>query len=242
MAAYKQNKWKNAYEVLKKRILDGTYPPGSEFPTNKTIGEEFDLHSVSVQSAVNELIREGLVNPPSNRTSRRTVRTQPRRSPRKGGFTTDSKGTKAHKELIEVKLIENPDELPEDVAKVMQVPVLFYHHNQYLEGTLVANSQSYIPGSLFPLDELTKRLNQKGARLYRTLEALGHKPTIVEEALISKIADENDNQLLGLPKDSKMAVAKIDRKVFDDKDNLVEYCKLTDRADVYIFEYRFSLH
>jgi GntR family transcriptional regulator len=240
--AYKQNKWRNVYQTLKDRILDGTYPPGSPFLTNKEIGSEFDLHTVSVQSAVNELIREGLVVPSPNRATRRTVRTKPIRSLRKGGFFQDSSSTgKAEKELLELKIIEDQKELPEEVAKVMQAPVLYYNHNQIVDGTIVANSISYIP-NLFNLGELERRLKVENARLYKSLEALGHKPVMVEEELVAVIAEEKDKKLLRLPENSLSVAARIDRKVFDEENNLVEYCFLTDRADCYIFSYRFPLY
>lgn len=237
--AYKKTKWREVYSILKKRIIDGTYPPGSEFPTNKEIGEEFDLHTVSVQQAVSELIREGLVNPAPSRARRRTVRQKIRhRSKRRGGFTHDSKNLNSRKEIIEVKIIKNQEELPQDVAKVMKTPVLYYHHNQYIDDILVANSQSYIPSSL-DLEKLANRLNEKSS-LYKTMEALGEKPKMVEESLIAKISEPEDSELLGLPRDSKIPVVKITRKVFDEKENLIEFCRLTDRGDFYVFEYRFQ--
>lgn len=239
--AYKETKWKKVYETLKKRILDGVYPPGSEFPTNKEIGEEFDLHTVTVQTAVSELIREGLLDPAPSRARRRTVRNQVKHvSRRKGGFSSDSKDRKGRKEIIEIKIIDDPKELPDDVAKLMKAPVLYYHHNQYLEDVLVANSQSYIPNAL-DLKALKNRLTEKTS-LYKTMAALGAKPTTVEEALTGKIPDPEDAALLQIPEDSKIPVVKIDRKVFDSDEKLIEYCKLTDRADVYVFEYRFPLY
>lgn len=240
--AYKETKWRAVYDQLKQRIIDGIYPQGSEFPTNKEIGEEFNLHTVTVQTAVSELIREGLVVPSKNRATRRTVRTKPIRSLRKGGFFQDSASTgKAEKELLELKIIENQDELPQEVQKVMQAPVLFYNHNQIVDGTVVANSISYIP-NLFNLDELHSRLSVENARLYKSLEALGHKPVMVEEELVAVIAEKKDKDLLRLPENSQQVVARIDRKVFDDDNNLVEYCFLTDRADCYIFSFRFPLY
>jgi GntR family transcriptional regulator len=237
--AYKQNKWKEVYAVLKERILSGQYPAGSEFPTNKEIGEEFDLHTVSTNSAVSELIRDGLVLPSPSRSKRRRVREfVSKRSKRKGGFSNDSKGTNFHKELVELKIINDAAELPEKISDVMKPPVLYYHHNQFIEGVQVANSRSYIP-DIFNLAELERRLSVKGASLSESMEALGHKPSVVEEALIASASTTEDNKLLNLPGNSNITVARIDRKVFDDDGNLIEFCYLTDRCDCYIFEYRF---
>lgn len=78
--AYKKNKWRTIYSVLKQRIEEGTYPAGSEFPTNKDIGHEFNAYNHTVNTAVSKLIQEGLVNSSNKRATRRTVRKQLNRS------------------------------------------------------------------------------------------------------------------------------------------------------------------
>lgn len=186
--AYKQTKWKTVYDELKKRIIDGTYPQGSEFQTNKEIGEEFNLHTVSVQTAVSELIREGLVIPSANRATRRTVRRIPTISKRKGGFSDEiDSSEKPRKELVELNIIDNPAELPEEVAKEMKAPILFYHHNQFKGDILVANSQSYIPSETFPLRELERRLKvEERMEVKQTIIVNGHGGNV----LLGNIAQE----------------------------------------------------
>ncbi|SHE40313.1 regulatory protein, gntR family [Seinonella peptonophila] len=103
--AFKQTKWRTVYETLKKRIIDGTYPSKSEFPTNKEIGEEFNLHTVSVQTAVTELIREGLVTPAQNRATRRRVRSIPTRSKR-SIFFSEVHDQKASKNALALNIVD----------------------------------------------------------------------------------------------------------------------------------------
>jgi GntR family transcriptional regulator len=239
--AFKKTKWKEVYEVLKERISSGEYKPGSEFPTNKEIGEEFSIHPSSITLATKELMREGLLFEPKRKATRRIVRNFPTRSRRMGGFSGDSDPSeKPRKELVELRVIKNQDELPKEVSEKMKVPVLFYHHNQFKGEELVANSQSYIPSSIFPIGELERRLKVEGVSLYKTFAALGHEEDEHEEDLIAKLSDEEDNSLLGLSKDARVVVAKIARQTFDKDGNLIEYCYLTDRASCYIFSYRFK--
>lgn len=234
-------KWQELYQILRERIVNGVYSPGSDFPTNLELVQEFGLHTATVQAAVNALIREGFVLSSNKRAIRRKVRPIPYRMKRKGGFSNDAKGKKYHKELLELKLITDAKDIPEEVLKEMQPPVLYYHHNQWLEDVLVAVSRSYIPNRI-PLDKLENMLKQEGAGLYRSMRALGFNPSMCEEALIASSATHQDNRDLQMPPNSSITVAHITRKVFDDDGNLLEYCFLTDRADCYVFEYRFPLY
>lgn len=236
----RRSKWEKLYETLKHRIESGYYKPGQDFPTNKEIQKEFDLHTVTIQTAVNKLIAEGLVFSSGQRNIPRKVRPIPHRTRRKGGFTNDTKGKKAHKELIELRILTDPKRIPEEVLKEMQPPVLYYHHNQWLDGVLIAVSRSYIP-NLLPLEKLEHMLKQEGARLYLSMKALGFNPVMCEEELIAGPSTEQENIDLQVPPNSSITVARIVHKVFDDKGNLLEYCFLIDRADSHVFEYRFPL-
>lgn len=233
-------KWQELYQILRKRIIDGVYPPGSDFPTNIELVQEFNLHTATIQQAVNALIREGLVFSSTKRAVRRKVRPALHRSRRKGGFTNDLTGKKAKKELVELKIITDEKDIPQEVLQEMKPPVLFYYHNQWLDDTLIAVSRSYIP-NLIPLDKLENMLKQEGARLYLSMKALGFNPTMCEEALIAGPSTEEENLDLQLPANSSITVARITHKVFDDDGNLLEYCFLIDRADCHVFEYRFPL-
>ncbi|MFI8075964.1 GntR family transcriptional regulator [Streptomyces sp. NPDC086033] len=51
-------------EVLRRRITDGTYPPGSVFPASSVLKATFGLSTHTVFMAKRTLIREGLLESP----------------------------------------------------------------------------------------------------------------------------------------------------------------------------------
>lgn len=233
-------KWEVVYDVLRKRIEDGIYPPGSDFPTNNDLISEFKVQTVTLQQAINTLIREGLLISLGSRNARRKVRSIPHRSNRACGFTNDSPSLKPRKELLELKILSTKDEIPTYISAEMKLPILYYKVNQWRDDVLVAVSESYIPNYI-PQDELLLYLQKENASLYQTLTNLGFHPTTCEETLVVQTANKKDIQALGLPHNSLIPIVHIHRKTFDKDEKLVEYCILADRSDYYEFSYRFNL-
>jgi GntR family transcriptional regulator len=48
-------------QSLRAGILDGTYPPSSQIPSEREIGERFDASRITVRHALGDLQREGLI-------------------------------------------------------------------------------------------------------------------------------------------------------------------------------------
>jgi GntR family transcriptional regulator len=233
------SKWNEIYQQLKQRILNSEYRPGQDFPTNLELIQEFKVYENTIQKAVTALIREGLVLS-GQKNVRRKVRPIPHRSTRKGGFSSDTGGKKASFEIIQLELLIKAELLPQEVLQVMEPPVLFYHTHQWLEGVLVAVSRSYIPHTL-PIESIKTSLGTDKKGLYLSMREHGFYPAICEESLLVMSPDENENTQLQLPKNSNIPHVHITRQVFDQREQLLEYCFLVDRADCYRFQYRFPL-
>lgn len=236
----KGNRWEEIYEDLRDKIISEDILPGEKFPTNLDLMKQYNAHTVTIQAAVNALIRDGLVIS-QGKKSPRTVRTTQIRSKRGAGFSGDH-GKKARKNVLELKMINSRKDLSKnypDNLDVLDVPAVYYHNEQFMDDTLLAVSRSYIP-NIPKIQELYKLLNQAGASLYGSLEYLGHKPTTCEESLIADIGTKKEKQELQLPPSSTIPVIRIVRKVYDPQDKLVELCFLICRADCYEFDYKFS--
>ncbi len=63
--------WLQLSEQLGRRIVTGTYPPGSRFPTVRELAAEAGVNPNTMQRALSQLESEGLVI--TNRTAGRTV-------------------------------------------------------------------------------------------------------------------------------------------------------------------------
>lgn len=53
-------RWRQVYEQLRERILDGTYQPGERLPSVVDVCAEFDISQVTARKALKELRTEGL--------------------------------------------------------------------------------------------------------------------------------------------------------------------------------------
>ncbi|WP_093228067.1 UTRA domain-containing protein [Thermoflavimicrobium dichotomicum] len=104
-------------------------------------------------------------------------------------------GSKALKNILELKIVKQKKELPDTLQNELNPPVLFYHTEQFLNDMLVGISRSYVPH--YPvIDELYKLINQANASLYRSLEYLGFPPTTCEERLIADFVTTQERKEL----------------------------------------------
>ena len=63
--------WQQLSEQLRRRIVTGTYPPGSRFPTVRELAAEAGVNPNTMQRAITQLEDDALVI--TNRTAGRTV-------------------------------------------------------------------------------------------------------------------------------------------------------------------------
>jgi GntR family transcriptional regulator len=53
-------RWRQVYEQLRERILDGTYPPGGRLPSVVDVCAEFDISQVTARKALKQLRADAL--------------------------------------------------------------------------------------------------------------------------------------------------------------------------------------
>jgi DNA-binding GntR family transcriptional regulator len=53
-------RWRQVYEKLRERIIDGTYPPGGRIPSAVDVCAEFGISQVTARKALKELRADGL--------------------------------------------------------------------------------------------------------------------------------------------------------------------------------------
>lgn len=54
-------KWRQVAEILRARIAEGTYPPGSRMPSVVDLVAEFDIATVTAQKVMRALREEGAI-------------------------------------------------------------------------------------------------------------------------------------------------------------------------------------
>jgi GntR family transcriptional regulator len=230
--------WMKVYEQLRERIMDGTYPPGNEFPTNIELIKEFEVSSSTVQTAVNALIRDGLVFSSGSNPNRRRVRPLPYRSSRKGDFLEEH-GDPGKEVLVDIKIIYEEEDLPIELQTTFDAPVLYYHTHQFRDDILIASTESYIP-NVCDLKALREMLKD-GGMIYNCMKELGANPVDCQENLIAALPNEAERAALDLPSHANIPIVRLVRKAFEPDGRLVQVCFMVDRADCYEFEYKFPL-
>lgn len=234
-----RTKWTKIYETLRDRIVEGIYPPGSEFPTNLQLMKEFESHSATIQMAVTALIRDGLIFSSGSNPNRRRVRPLPYRSSRKGDFLEEH-GDPGKEVLVDIRILYEEEDLPDSLKNEFTPPVLYYHTRQYRDDILIASTRSYIP-NVVDLKKLREMLREEGAMIYDCLKKLGANPVDCQENLVASLPNESERDDLDLPQHSSIPVVRIVRKAFEPDGRLVQVCFMVDRADCYEFEYKFPL-
>lgn len=235
----RSHKWQKIADTLREQILNGPFKPGQEFPTTKELMILFDTHAGTVQQAVNRLIAEGLVITSGSGSSKRIVAKPPTRSTRCCGFPEDA-GSSGRQDILELKIIDSLQDLPEEVFKAIGTPALMYRTRQWRDGVVVAISESYLPG-LLPLEEFLIELESPSASLYKIMSKYGFDPNTCRETLIAVPPTQEEQEILNMSQYSAWPVVRITRLVYDSDGKLLEYCLLLDRADCYEFSYEFKL-
>lgn len=227
-------KWREIYKLVLKDINNGVYLPGMVLPTTDDFGSLYGVSNNVVQKALNRLQEEGfIITLYENFDRKRIVMPEPKRSLRAAGFKADNKDNPtAFTERLELDIINDP---PDKVKDELGSYALRRLTRQWRDHIPVAVSESYIP-PIVPL-KILKSMLTEGKGLYASLEELGFKPATCQESLVSKMASEDDMKHLYGP---KIVIVEIERKVYDKSGNLIELCFLKDRADSYVFSYKFK--
>ena len=228
-------KWDEIYKILLNDINTGLFAPGQELPSAEELAFIHGVSRSTIQKAYNKLASDGYIITLFEHFDRkRIVMPEIKPSLRTAGFRDDNKDN--HTAFVESLLLEIVPKPVEPIKDEMGDPVLHHLTRQWRNHIPVAISSSYVSPTV-PLEDL-KLLLTEGKELYHSLRTLGFNPSTCTETLVARMATEDDMKYLYGP---PIIIAEIVRRVFDENNNLLELCYLKDRADSYIFSYKFSL-
>jgi len=190
------SKYQQIEAILRERILDGTYPSGSEFPARSALQREFGVSSRVIVDAVRPLVEEGLIDtkpgtsstvcgePDVIRMARAWydghVGTSPWRASmaaigREGSWTSESEPTAAPAPIAKRLGIEPG-------ARVMRTDYTFT-----LDGRPAFLSRSFEPMALTGGTDmlLPEGGPHAGKGVYERMRLLGRTPTFWEEEVLT---------------------------------------------------------
>lgn len=183
---------------LRDSIMDGTYPPGSQLPTEATLCAEYKVSRITVVRALGELENEGLIERVQGKGSIVSAHKQVSHRERIQGFsgTMAMNGNTAHSKLLGVEIIPGNRDLanlfglpPTELPNFMRIRRL-----RYIDQTPAVIMNTIV------LESLGKRVLEydvERASFYHLYEKIWGRPVIRNETSLTPIlADEEMAALL----------------------------------------------
>ncbi len=225
------------YTILREQLMEGRYTPDKALPGELNLAQKFQVSRVTMRRALDELVREGLIERARGRGS--FARAQPPAAPLTAGVAgllenLVSMGLKTRVTVISMDLLAAPDEV---AAQLGMDP-----------GDAVVKTVRVRSVDAGPIDLLTTFLPEAIARGF-TRKALAQKPmlTLIEEAgvavaraeqaMSARLADADIAPLLDVAFGAPLIA--VTRVVYDSGSRAVQLLRGLYRPDRY--EYRMTL-
>lgn len=226
-------------EVIRGKIEDGEFPPGTAIPSENQLAEIYGLSRLSVRSALEALENEGLlksvqgkgvfVQGPKTRRDMETL----------GGYrhTMQERGMDASTRVL-VKALRDAGPLYSRLLHVApEDPLWFIRRIDSSESRPVALEEIYIPYALFPgLGEIDIALFS----LYDALEWQDIHPRLGQQTLRAARLEPAMARLLEIPPDQ--VVMEFSYSVQDADGHLIEFSRSYIRGDRTEFYVHYSSH
>lgn len=233
-------KWEEIAEKLREKILSGQLKAGEDFPTNLELMREFNVHSGTIQNAVNALIREGLVSSYGSGMVRRKIRPLLERTIRNSNYYSKVNSENEKFRLEHATIIRSFEKIPEPMLsfrELLKFPALYINASIYRNDIPVGLSNFLFNGYL-PTDKLYKILKDPDMELGIVMNSSGVKPIYSEEYLVATLPSSEEKKNLNLPSGDLTPITRVKRLTYDGKDRLLEISFLIFRGDCYENYYR----
>ena len=224
------------YTILREQLMEGRYTPDKALPGELDLAEKFQVSRVTMRRALDELVREGLIERSRGRGS--FARAQPA-GPLSSGVSgllenLVSMGLKTRVTVISMDLIGAPDEVAgplnvnpgESVLKTVRV--------RSIEAGPIALLTTFVPETI-ARGFTRKALGQKP--MLTLIEEAGVQVARAEQAMSARLADADIAPLLDVAFGAPLIA--VTRVVYDAKERAVQLLRGLYRPDRY--EYRMTL-
>ncbi|MFS0779948.1 GntR family transcriptional regulator [Neobacillus sp. 3P2-tot-E-2] len=226
-------------ELIKKEIEEGKLTPGEMIPSERDLGERFEISRPTVRQAINELVNEGILN---RKKGLGTFVAKPKISQQflenLTSFQNEmkAKGLPYSTKVIEQKEVLSSPEL-ESVFGEGYSSYIFIKRLRYIKDNPVVVVSTYIPKQLAP-DLINADLTN--ASLYETLQ-LNYNLKIqrAQRVMEAVVASDEDAKWLELEKVS--AAMFIKTTGFLEDNRIFEYSLARYRGDLTNFTVNLSI-
>ena len=223
-------------DMLRKKILDGSFPPHSKLPSESELMAQFDVSRITARQAIRDLQKEGLVFTIQGKGSFVTKPKAVQDLARLEGFgeAMNSKGYETYSRLVSTQ------EIPADasVARALKVgrgaPVIQIERVRYLNRMPISLDVSFFPldiGERLLVEDLETR------DIFEILEndydlSLGAADLVINAA----VADDKESELLSI--ESGSPILRIERLTFTQDERPIDFEYLYYIGDAYQYRLR----
>jgi GntR family transcriptional regulator len=215
-------------DALRGAIRDKVLPAGAVIPGERDLAQRLSISRVTIRKAIRTLVDDRLL---VQRQGARTAVAERLEKP-------VSVLTSFSQDMVARGLVPGTVWLGKDIgvalpAEAMELglspgaEVCRLRRLRTADGQPMALELSIVPAAYLPSPELVD------ASLYEVLEARGHIPVRALQRMRSALVPAGDAKLLGVPVGAPML--EIDRRVFLESGQTVEYCRSLYRGDTYDF-------
>ena len=215
-------------EIIRNKIENGEYPPGTPIPSENSLAETYGIHRLSVRSAISALLYEGLLKSVQGKGVFVNGEKDERSLETTGGFRQTIEQT-GH--TFQTKILTNAvRKAGPYYADLLQIDpddrVYYVRRISYSDGEPYSLEEIYIPEvliptfpqvnlNLFSFSQIYEFYNIQVAEVRQTLELVELLP---EKA-----------RLLGV--DSTFAVLRFQETSFDPDGRIIEFARTYTRGD-----------
>lgn len=229
-------------DLLRTRIESGELRPGDPMPPVRTLMEDFDVASSTVQKALRALTAAGLIEPSGKQLKvRDTTRTISRSGDYVSPVPPGEKTPHGPSTTVVVSEIVPPAEIAELLGLEMDEPAVCRNRNELdANGRVVEITASYIPKSIADGTELATAAKLRGA-VPTALKRLGYPPrTPALEWVDTRMPTAEEARVLQMP--PGVPVFRILRLTKTDGDRPAEALELILPGHKYRMEYKLPIH
>ncbi|MGN8895696.1 GntR family transcriptional regulator [Flavonifractor sp. HCP28S3_F3] len=215
-------------EVIRNKIENGDYPPGTKIPSENALAEQYGIHRLSVRSAISALVYEGLLKPIQGKGVFVASEKDERDLETVGGFkqTMQNLNRTPSTKLL-TKALRPAGPYYAQLLDITPEEELFYIKRVcYSDEEPYSLEEVYIPRSII---HTIPQVDLKLFSLYDVYQLYNIRITRVEQSLEMSWLNPGDARLLDL--DSSLAVLKFQGISRDQADRIVEYARTYTRAD-----------
>lgn len=215
-------------DALRAAIREKVLPPGGVIPGERELAQRLSISRVTIRKALRSLVDDGLL---VQRQGARTAVAE--RVEKPASLLTSFSQDMLARGLVPGAVWLMKDfgvALPAEAMELGLSPgteVCRLRRLRTADGQPMALELSIVPAAYLPSPDLVE------ASLYGVLEARGHSPVRALQRMRAVVAGASEAKLLGLQPGAP--ILEIERRVFLEGGQTVEYCRSLYRGDTYDF-------